>query len=297
MSTDCISREFLLHNPLPMPQGEVDKDARGRVMVVGGSREVPGAALLAGVSALRAGAGKLQISTVKSSAAALGLAIPEARVLGLSETENGDIEAAHAQTIQSGIHKDDAVLIGPGMLEETVAGQLAYSLLSALDGPSFVIDAAALTGLRLRADALKRHSGRVVLTPHAGEMATFLGVEIEAIAADRIGAARDAAAATSSVIVMKGSRTYIASPQGQVWDCQQGNVGLATSGSGDTLAGIITGLLARGAPPLLAAQWGVFLHGEAGERLKEAYGLLGYLAREIPAQIPGIMRDLQAPAG
>ena len=294
MSQHLITREWLLQNPLPLPQGEVDKDARGRVTIVGGNREVPGAVLLAGVSALRAGAGKVQIATVQSSAVALGLAIPEARVVGLSETERGDIEARNAEAIASGIHDNDAVLLGPGMLDDEVGGELAASILSALQGQSFVLDAAALTGLRRFPDRLKKHAGRVVITPHAGEMATFLDIDIEAVAADRVGAARRAAAVTGAVVVMKGSQTYIASPQGEIWEARQGNVGLATSGSGDTLAGIIAGLLARGATPLLATQWGVYMHGEAGERLKQIYGLLGYLASEIPAQIPGIMRDFEA---
>ncbi|HEY0034423.1 MAG TPA: NAD(P)H-hydrate dehydratase, partial [Devosia sp.] len=95
-----------------------------------------------------------------------------------------------------------------------------------------------------------------------------------------------------AVVVMKGGQTHIASPQGEVWSSSHGNVGLATSGSGDTLAGIIAGLLARGASPLLAAQWGVFVHAEAGERLKREHGLLGYLAREIPAKVPAILQDL-----
>ena len=293
MSGHSVTREFLLEHPLPLPQGEVDKDARGRVMVVGGHREVPGAVLLSGEAALRAGAGKLAIATIRSSAMALGIAVPEARVLGLSETEGGEIEASNADTIAAAIHAEDTVLLGPGMLDGDVAGELAATLLTDLDGPSIVLDAAALTGLRRRLDLMKQHAGRLVITPHAGEMATFLDIDIAEVAADPTGAARRAAAATGAVVIMKGSHTRIASPQGEIWEARQGNVGLATSGSGDTLAGIIAGLLARGAPPLLAAQWGVYMHGEAGERLRQAHGLLGYLAREIPAQIPAIMADLQ----
>ncbi|MBP0437684.1 NAD(P)H-hydrate dehydratase [Tianweitania sediminis] len=292
MTGQTVDRAFLLRHPLPLPEGEVDKDARGRVIVIGGSREVPGAALLAGLSALRAGAGKVQIATVESRAAALGIAMPEARVLGLPESEGGDIEASAAQVLLTRIKQEDAVLLGPGMLDDDVAGDLAAELLSSLDGPHLVVDAAALTGLREKVGTLKKHSGRSVITPHAGEMATFLGDQKQAVEADAPGAARRAAAATGAVVVMKGTCTHIASPQGQVWECKHGNVGLATSGSGDTLAGIIAGLLARGAHPLLAAQWGVYMHGEAGQRLCQSHGLLGYLAREIPFQIPKIMMDL-----
>ena len=93
---------------------------------------------------------------------------------------------------------------------------------------------------------------------------------------------------------MKGGCTFIVDPQGRAWSCDRGNVGLATSGSGDTLAGIIAGLVARGAAPAEATVWGVYLHAEAGARLARLRGLVGYLARELLAEIPGIMAAFQA---
>lgn len=292
MTTYEIDGQYLKNNPLPLPQGETDKDSRGRVIVVGGHREVPGGVLLAGVSALRAGAGKVQIATVESAAMGLAMALPEARVTGLPETESGDIAADNGARIEAMIQDEDAVLIGPGMLDDNHAGSLAATLLKTLDRVSIVLDAAALTGLRRDTDLVQRRAGHLVMTPHAGEMATFLGIHRDEVIADPLGAAHRAAALTGSVVVMKGSCTHIVDAQGQASVCRHGNVGLATSGSGDTLAGIIVGLMARGAPPLLAAQWGVFIHAEAGERLRKRLGLLGYLAREIPAEIPGIMEGL-----
>lgn len=289
---DQITTEFLRANPLPLPEGEVDKDARGRVVVVGGHREVPGAVLLAGESALRSGAGKVQIATVVSAAMGLALAIPEARVTGLSETESGDIGAENSARIRTMIQDEDAVLLGPGMLEAENAGSLFSGLLETLDNQSLVCDAAALTGLRDQTGLLRKFAGRSIMTPHAGEMASFLNIDRDAVMADPLAAARRAAEGTDMVVVMKGSVTHVVDPSGHIALCQEGNVGLATSGSGDTLAGIIVGLLARGASPLLAAQWGVFLHAAAGDRLKQKHGLLGYLAREIPAEIPALLQDL-----
>jgi ADP-dependent NAD(P)H-hydrate dehydratase len=294
MDNHEVTAQFLAAHPLPFPQGEVDKDARGRVTVIGGHREVPGAVLIAGEAALRAGAGKVQIMTVKSTAIALSIAMPEARVIGLSENAVGDIDPSNAGGMTSSIQSNEAVLIGPGMLDDDAGGRLATTLLDALYGPSFVLDAAALTGLRDQQSVLKRQGGRTVITPHAGEMATFLGMDRDDVLGDPVAAARRAAAVTGSVVVMKGSHTHIVSPQGEIWHSRHGNVGLATSGSGDSLAGIITGLLARGAAPLLAAQWAVFMHGEAGDRLGKRVGPLGFLARDIPAEIPAIMRDLAA---
>lgn len=294
MTVDEVDAPFLRAHPLPLPEGETDKDSRGRVVVVGGHREVPGGVLLAGVSALRAGAGKVQIATVESAAMGLGLAIPEARVTGLPETEGGDIDPGNSARIRSMIKDEDAVLLGPGMLDDDAAGGLAATLLSLLDGPSMVLDAAALTGLRQNTDLMRKHAGRSVMTPHAGEMATFLHIDRDAVMADPLSAAHRAASLTGMVVVMKGSCTHIVDAGGQSSICRRGNVGLATSGSGDTLSGIIVGLMARGAPPLLAAQWGVFLHAEAGERLRNRLGLLGFLSREIPAEIPAIMQALSS---
>jgi hydroxyethylthiazole kinase-like uncharacterized protein yjeF len=272
--------------PLPQPGRDTDKDGRGRVLVVGGCPEVPGAALLAGVSALRAGAGRLQIATAASIAIPLGLALPEARVFALPEraADAGAFLVPRARACK-------AVLIGPGILDEDAAAALARVLLSGVDGPPFVLDAAAVTALRDLEHPLRRQRGRIVVTPHAGEMAVLLGIERRAVAADPLGAARQAAARLQAIVVMKGGATHVVAPQGEAWLFTGGHVGLATSGSGDTLAGIVAGLLARGASPVQAALWGVFLHGEAGNRLACAQGPLGYLARDIPAQIPRILAE------
>ena len=131
-----------------------------------------------------------------------------------------------------------------------------------------------------------------MITPHTGEMATLLGIPRRAVMADLLGSAREAACRLQAVVALKGATTYIVSPQGEGWFFDEGNVGLATSGSGDTLAGIIVGLLARGATPLKAAMWGVYLHGEAGNRLSHIHGHVGFLARELLDAIPRIMADL-----
>ena len=190
------------------------------------------------------------------------------------------------------LERCDAVLIGPGMLDEEAARDLAAAVLDGADGPTFVLDAGALTRLAEITDALRRQSGRVVITPHTGEMATLLGISRRAVIADLLGSAREAASRLQAVVALKGATTYIVSPQGEAWFFDEGNVGLATSGSGDTLAGIIVGLLARGATPLGAAMWGVYLHGEAGNRLSLIHGHVGFLARELLDAIPRIMADL-----
>ncbi len=289
-----VTPELLRTLPLPRHEEGIGKDERGRVLVVAGSVEVPGAALLCGIGALRAGAGKLQIATCRSVAPHLGVAAPEARVIGLDETSGGGISAEEADRLAERAGRCDALLLGPGMVNgDGEVSLLTARLLERMErGPGIVIDAAALHDLHGCDAVLRRHAGRVVLTPHAGEMATLLGVPREEVLADPAGAARRAAGALGAVVAMKGGCTFIVGPDGAAWRCDQGNVGLATSGSGDTLAGVVAGLLARGADPVGATLWGVYLHGEAGDRLARTRGPVGFLARELLAEIPSIMAGL-----
>ena len=162
------------------------------------------------------------------------------------------------------------------------------------DGLTIVLDAAVCACAGPFAEILRRHGGRVVLTPHHGEMAALTGCDAEAIAAHPEQAAREAADKFSAVVVLKASRTVIAPPEGDPLIYAGGGVGLATGGSGDVLAGIIAGLLSRGAAPLDAAAWGVWIHGEAGRRLSERIGPMGFLARELLPEIPSLMRGVNA---
>jgi len=288
-----VTEALLRANPLPRHEGTQDKDARGRVLVVGGSLEVPGGALLAAVGALRAGAGKLQIGTCRSIASHMGLAVPEALVMGLPETALGGIGADAAERVASHADRVDALLLGPGMMDPDATEALVAAVLAATSCPGIVLDAGALGGLDAQADTLRRHSGQVILTPHAGEMSRLLGVPREEVEAAPLPHARRAAAMLHSVVVMKGGETTVVTPQGEAWHFTGGTVGLATSGSGDTLAGVIAGLLARGAVPLWAAVWGVYLHGTAGNVLMERHGGVGFLARELLAEIPALMAALE----
>lgn len=283
-----ITPEFLRAHPLPVLPTESDKDARGQVLVVAGGPQVPGAALLSGLGALRAGAGKLQIAATAGYAFPLGIAAPEARVLTVAALPSGEIAPEAADDLKDCAGRCDAMIVGPGMMNEAAAGDLTVRLAALETGATFVIDAAALTGLR-RAQDLASVGGRLVFTPHAGEMAGLLGWDKARISADPVEAARVAAGRWNAVVVMKGVVTHVVSPAGLVWRHDGGSRGLGTSGSGDVLAGVIGGLLARGAAPATAAAWGVWLHGEAGARLENSVGPLGFLAREILAEIPAAM--------
>lgn len=292
-AAQILTIERLLDWPLPAPSPDGDKEVRGRVLVIGGSREMPGAVILAATAALRAGAGKLTVATGASVAQLVASAIPESRVIGLPETERGGIAAGAADLFDCLIGKIDAVLIGPGMQDEPAVCAFVHALLPKFEDKVIVLDACAMSVVRgsqsYQEDAENVRDTHVILTPHAGEMAHLSGDQKHVVQGDPHTAARNAARAWNAVVALKGATTLIASPNGSAWQHEGGNIGLATSGSGDTLAGIIAGLAARGTTVEQAAVWGVLLHAQAGQNLAQRIGSIGYLAREIADEIPALM--------
>ena len=287
-----INAELLRGWALPRPEdaaGARGKQSRGSVLVVGGSTEVPGAIILAGIAALRAGAGKLQIATCRDVAQAVAVAVPEARVLGLAQSGSGDIDPVAADRLIAAIGAVPAALLGPGTLDTSTVQALLRRVLPEVHEVALVLDAGALAAVSENRSALHHLGGNVVLTPHLVEMALLLDVDEEVVTEDPLAAARRAATEARAVVVLKGARTYIATPDGECYCYDEGSIGLATSGSGDTLGGVIVGLLARGATAAQAAVWGVYLHGRAGQVLTERMGKLGFLAREVLAEIPPLM--------
>ncbi|HEY5721296.1 MAG TPA: NAD(P)H-hydrate dehydratase [Allosphingosinicella sp.] len=284
-----LDRDLLARFPLPHVPEDSDKEDRGRLLVIAGSRELGGAALLAGIAGLRAGAGKLQIATAESIAVQLAVAVPEARVIGCRETEEGCLDPASIPSLVESAGDAQAVVIGCGLqhgppLEELLDGLLS----SGLDRP-LVLDAAVLGCLAPRAEQLRAWTGGAALLPHAREMAGLLDCDAEDVTADPLCSARSAAGRYGAVALVKGPCSFIVAPDGRAFRFEGGGVGLATSGSGDVLAGVVGGLCARGADPLTATLWGVWLHGEAGRVLTDTVGRLGFLARELPDLIPRLM--------
>jgi len=289
-----IRLESLVRFPLPSLADAQDKDGRGAVLVVAGGARVPGAGLLTGEAALRAGAGKLQMAAIRSTAPGLGLSMPEAAVLPVAASPAGEMSATAGRTLAPAAREADAVVVGPGMMDPEGAGKLARALIAAARDAAFVLDAAALTGFELSRTATHALHSRLVVTPHAGEMAKLVDCSKDEVVADPIGAATIASRSLQAVVVMKGAVSFIVEPGGRVWRHSDGVVGLATSGSGDVLAGVIGGLLARGAGPETAALWGVCVHARAGVNLSRQMGPVGFLARELLAEIP---RTLEMASG
>jgi hydroxyethylthiazole kinase-like uncharacterized protein yjeF len=266
--------------PLPVPTG--GKASRGTALVIGGSRHTPGAVLLAGVAALRAGAGVLQLGVTESTATALSIQVPEAMVVGLPETSEGSVAGELPKRLSDLVEEAGVILIGPGLdnVEETAT--LLRAVLNTADPETpLVLDAYALGALSREPDLLAGRSCPAVLTPNVTEAAYLLGRE-----PDRDDLMGEAAAIAERHGAVVSLHANIVDPGGRSWREESGDAGLGTSGSGDVLAGIVAGLLSRGADPAQAACWAVHAHAVSGQVLIPTFGRIGFLARELLDQVP-----------
>jgi hydroxyethylthiazole kinase-like uncharacterized protein yjeF len=284
-----ITPPLLRQWPLPEPTG--GKNARGSILVIGGSSQTLGAVLLAAEAALRAGAGKLQVATAESVAPFAATALPEALVRALPESDGGAIRAEAADVVRELAEAADAVLIGPGMQDVEETQGFGDRLLPHLEGP-VALDALGLASVTADVHCLRHLDARVVLTPNPTELAIALHVEQEELEDDPAAAALELADRAQAAVGLGGATSWIASPDGRLWRDESGGAGLGVSGAGDVRAGLVAGLLARGAEPVQAAVWGSHLHGRAGERLAATIGRLGFLARELPAQVPAVIDEI-----
>ncbi|KAL0490079.1 ADP-dependent (S)-NAD(P)H-hydrate dehydratase [Acrasis kona] len=285
---------------LPDVEDDSDKEDRGRILIVGGSKEQPGGIILAALAALRVGVGKLRIATCESIASGIAITIPESRVFSLPETKSGHISRDAAQLIAKQGNAVNCVLIGPGMVEEEEGVELVKNLLPLLNtgdkGPAIVLDAVGFAILSKKYEnqnILERFNNKVIITPHLGEAASLLGVEKSEIKKNPDKYVEDASKLFGAVVALKGSKTHIVSPNHEeLFIRDVGGVGLATSGSGDVLSGAIAGIASGNADLLTATLWGCYLHGKAGLLLEKKVGRVGFIAREIVDQIVVVYNDL-----
>lgn len=319
---ELVTPSLLRDWRLPSP-GE-DKYSRGSVLVVGGARATPGAALLAGTAALRAGAGKLTLAVAESVAVQVGIALPECGAIGLPETVDGSVTAEGVDRMSANLDSADAILVGPGLDDPDLARELLEALLAREEaagtsggdadgdrhaggkhddggagpgasgregGPAVVLDAFALAALAELEDRVGPWLGRLILTPNPTEAGILLGRDTEDLEADVAEIARRFGAVVSC-------QGLIARPPGvgpeesELWKITTGYGGLGTSGSGDVLAGAIAGVRARGTTGAQAACWGTHLHAAAADRLASRMGPLGFLARELADELPALMLEL-----
>jgi hydroxyethylthiazole kinase-like uncharacterized protein yjeF len=275
----------------PLPEPGTDKQDSGRLLVLGGSTRSPGAVRLAGEAALRAGAGKVALATVESVVAGLAPLVPEAAMLPLRTDAAGAIDVDQVSAIVEHAEQVDVLLAGPGLVDADHAVRLLERVLRRTDA-TLVLDALGSAYLTACPDGLRRLEGRVVLTANPHELARTAHTTDEEVSRDPLGVAARVAARCQVVVLCGGTAKYLVTPRGDAWVVEGGGPGLAASGSGDVQSGILAGLLARGADPARAGAWAGYVHARCGERLASAVGPVGYLARELPAQVPAVLAEL-----
>lgn len=281
--TPALLREWAL------PEPGSDKHGRGQLLVVGGTSTTPGAVLLSAEAALRAGAGKLAVAVVEVVARRLGVALPEAMVGGLPGDGEGHLTTEAVAPLVEEVGQADVALLGPGFTDPVRSSRLLTDVVSQVSTP-LVVDALATAYVTDHPTGLHHLDGQAVLTVNPTELAHVAGVDPGDV--DPPVHAREVAARSRLVVLCGGTEKHIATPGGELWVVQGGGPGLGVSGSGDVQAGIVAGLLARGADPGQAAVWGGYLHARAGERLAAAIGAVGFLARELPREVPAVLTEL-----
>jgi hydroxyethylthiazole kinase-like uncharacterized protein yjeF len=277
---------------LPAREAETHKRAAGVVVVIGGSRRMTGAVCLSAEAAYRAGAGLVTLAVPEGILPVVQTRLRETTFLPLPETADGTIAASMAP-LEQGLEAADAVALGPGMTTNEETAAYIRTLVRSCPAP-LVLDADGLNAFVGHVPELADRRSAAVLTPHAGEFARLAGITAREVGADRIGHARKLAAEASAVVLLKGSRTVVAAPDGRVLVNPTGGPYLATGGTGDVLTGMIAALIARGADPWLAAGAAAYLHGTAGRLAGRDLGD-GATAGDVLDRVPAAFREVLEP--
>jgi NAD(P)H-hydrate epimerase len=269
------------------------KGSFGHALIVAGSEGKTGAAALAAEGAARAGVGLVTIACPAGLNDILEIKCTEAMTAPVADTSERAFASSAAESILALAATRDVLGLGPGIgcSEETQA--LVVSLAKRLELP-LVVDADALVPFAREPDWLRERQSPTVLTPHPGEAARLLGVEISEVNRDRPAAARELATRFGSVVALKGAASVIAAPDGRIAINPTGGPALATGGTGDVLLGMVTGLLAQGLDAFEATALAVFVHGAAADRLAQRAGGVGHLAGEIALEVPAATAELRA---
>ena len=271
----------------PRPR-ESNKGTYGHVLVIGGSLGKAGAAAMAGFAALRVGAGLSTVATPKSVLATVAGFHSELMTEPLEETDSGTIslQALATDRMDVLVKQKTVLAIGPGISRNAETVEFIRSMVGDYETP-MVVDADGLNAFQDAAEKLRGLGRILVITPHPGEMARLTGQSITEIQANRSDVARNFANEHGVIVVLKGHRTLIASPGGEVWVNPTGNPGMATGGTGDVLTGVVAGLIAQHPnEPLLATALGVYLHGLAGDVAAERAGEISLVASDLMGALP-----------
>lgn len=286
---------------LPVRRPDGNKGTFGKVLVIAGSSTICGAALLAGKSVLRMGAGMVRIVTARQNLGILQLALPEAMFTvydAVSWPEN-ELNETFAEAFRKALGWADCILLGPGIgtgkeaewLLNCCLQESGLPMVIDADGVNLLAEGKLLSGMEKTAEKTER---RLILTPHLGEFSRLFGCSISEASRNLISYPAELADKLNSIVVCKDARTVVACPERvQIYLNTSGNAGMATAGSGDVLAGMITGLLAQGMEAEDAAVMGVYLHGLAGDIAAHVHGERSMTASDIIEQFPQVFRTVE----
>ena len=277
---------------LPVRNRSDHKGRFGHLLVVAGSVGKTGAALMTAEAALRTGTGLVTVATSESAMSMIAGVIPELMWESLPETRSGAIASQALEPLQKSIASRDALVIGPGLGTEQETAEVVQQLLHETRIP-IVVDADGLNAMSHGSYSFVDRPN-LSLTPHPGEAGRLLGLSAAKVQEDRISAARRLSMETGSHTLLKGYRSMVADPEGNLKVNLSGNPGMATAGSGDVLAGIVGGLLAQGVPTGDALQLAVYIHGRAGDLAAEETTQTALVATDITAALPAALRELGA---
>ncbi len=276
---------------IPRRQPGWTKFKSGHVLIAGGSRGLTGAPCLVGEAAMRAGAGYVTACIPGSLSLVFETRLLEVMTRALPDDGGSLTSDGVQQVLEVAQRHGGSLVLGPGLGRDPGAVAFARELAVAAGDLPLVLDADGLNAHAQAFEGLAEREGPTVLTPHAGELGRLLGVESAAIDRERLRYAREAAAATRAVVVLKGDDTLVAAPDGVVAVNAGASAALATAGTGDVLSGVIAALLARVPDPFLAACAGVHLHGRAGRRAASQHGVDGVIASDVIAALPAARAD------
>jgi NAD(P)H-hydrate epimerase len=294
VTTELLTRDWA-RATLPARPVNANKGTFGRVLVAAGSSNYIGAAYLACMGALRVGAGLVTLATASSLQSILASKLTEVTYLPLPESRPGIISAEAADIIMRQGNQYDVFLLGCGLGQDPATVEFVSSLIFEKELPLPVLDADALNMLPKIPDWWQWLTDDAILTPHPGEMGRLCSLTTEEVQSDRLGIARRFAAEWHQTIVLKGAYTVIATTDGRCRVSPFANPGLASAGTGDVLAGCIAGLVAQGLSPFDAASLGVYLHGEAGEMIRNVLGDAGLIASDLLPALPVTIKSLKNP--
>ena len=286
-----IDRE-LAAGLLPRRSKDSSKGDYGKVFVITGSTGMTGSGCLCAGAAMRSGAGLVYVGVPSSLSAVYASKLTEPIIIPLQDAGNGSLSGSGSARILEAMGRMDVAAVGPGLSVNNEIFGVVKDIIKESRIP-LVLDADALNAVAMDVSVLKELKTQAVITPHPGEMARLTGLSIKEVQGNRLKTAGEFAVNWGVTVVLKGSRTVVAIPDGSLYVNTCGNPGMATAGAGDVLTGIIAAFAGQGLSPDKAAVAGVYVHGLAGDAAADRKGMLGMIAGDIIEELPFVLKRLE----